>query len=762
MADKVIYMAGRPIPIKTDAKVVTFMDGGPSFYSPATTGASPGEVTNMVTRRPNGRVFSKRRAPNNVWLKADVNQFAGVTGEELDLLRQTIVQIAVHHDVTLEAMKTFGVLVSRGLSTHFVVNHDGTLYQCLDIYHSAWATGDNNNGCIAVDMNNPVKLEMAAQDPATPPRQVFKGKVNGSMKVMLGYTEAQYATFIALMRAFVTPLKISGVYWIPVPRVAEHCFPPLNQDGKVISRLVKGHLSYQGFLGHWHCSSNKWDPGPALDWLRILAGVQGERNSFPVLLAGYGNLTDLSGQGLKDALAAYYQNIESNETGGWYPIGANQSWHSGVHIHVDEGSPVFSMSKGTIIAVRNVSRVDLGDPSFVLVRHLKEADATTVEGEEEEEPNYWYALYMHLGRVKNEERLVNVPWMQTLLNGEFTAPPSDDYSFNTGSTIPPEKLPPRTSDATDLPAFILETKRRPFWDGDILLTNIPVAAGEQIGYSGVFGSSEWNHEPLVHIEVFSNRDIYRDAQNETKREWLLVEGDTDNNSMVNINKVLDPILKATAGYSDSDDRDRVLKTSEIQTFFSDASMMLERSNMRRMICVHQSEWSPLTDWTKTAPSAVGWPWETQEAYVRWIRTLFPFQWMTEEVSAHAEFHKEHRFYTYHPITFLDVENRSYSGGKRGTAEGADETGISEDQRAQQARMERLSQLQNKIAAGEEFTPEEQSEYDELYALADDDYDRGVADVGYDDTTYDLDVNFDTWEPGEWEPPKVKKKDPFSY
>ncbi|MDX9719258.1 MAG: N-acetylmuramoyl-L-alanine amidase [Myxococcota bacterium] len=752
MANKFILMANRQIPINCDAPVKLFADGAaPSFYNPAAT-LSQTDVQQMAMRRPNMKVYSSRRCLGNHWLNAEWNQLNSIPAEDFEHLRNNVWQVCIHHDVTLDALKTFSVLCNRGLSTHFCINHDGTLFQFMDVYHVAWATGDNNNHSIAVDMNNPVLLELAGMDPANPPRQVVKGKINGSMKMMLGYTDKQFATMIALLRALITPIKIGDAYWTPFPQLAARCFPPINESGQVIDRLLKDSINYVGFLGHYHCSSNKWDPGPAFDWLMVLAGIHGERNSFPVLLPEGRNLADLNGDALKQQLEAYYSLIEGNETGGWYPIGANQSWHSGVHLQVPEGSPVLALSKGTIVAVRNVARVDLGDPSFVLIKHEMQPDTAVPEGEEAE-PVVWFSLYMHLRRMTNDE-LSGVDWVRALLGNIFEPPEEQDEYALLNEKIPRNKRPPKVADGTS-PKFLIEAQGMPFFDGDIILTAIPVKAGEVIGYSGVFGSNEWNLEPQVHVECFSVSNIF-EKKTGGRSDWFLVEGDLDDNSLVDISSVYEPIAKATGAKRSG--TKYVIRTSEIQGFFVDGSQDTERQLFRKMICLHRSEWDPSLDWTKTATSAVGWQWETQEAFSRWLMTWVPFRWMTEEVLGHIKLPEQPMLYTYHPFHLLDQLNQSYVGATSATAEGASREEMNENEIQNRERLLRLGELTAKRGRGEELSFEEQTEYEELYALMDDHLDSGEADVGTDDYIFEYDGSFEKWEPGEWDPPKKDSDD----
>ncbi len=187
--DKFIMFAGRQIPIAIPYPVFSYVNNtGPSFYKPDAT-LTEDRLVQMSLLRPDRRNYSWRAR-----LTRTPEQLFNVPQDEVDMLGQLVHQIALHHDVTTDAATTFNVLCTRGLSTHFVVNYDGALYQFMDCYHVAWATGDNNAHSIAIDMNNPVYPEMRDSDPAAGMREIYQGKVNGSVKTMLGYTEAQYDT----------------------------------------------------------------------------------------------------------------------------------------------------------------------------------------------------------------------------------------------------------------------------------------------------------------------------------------------------------------------------------------------------------------------------------------------------------------------------------------------------------------------------------------------------------------------------------------
>ena len=742
--EKYILFAGRKVPISTTYNVVVFdNEMNQSFYAPEKT-LSPADLLQMQLIRPELHPYSFRAGLNR-----EANQLFGLDRSEVDELGQRITQIAFHHDVTSKATDTFNVLCKRGLSTHFDINYDGTLYQFMDCYHTAWATGDNNSMSIAIDMNNPVFPD-TPNDPAQGLRDIFQGKINGSLKTMLGYTDAQYETLIALLKALLLPMQVPGEPdWTPLPVVAASCFPPITESGEIINRLLKNPTSFVGMLGHYHCSANKWDPGPAFDWMRVLSGIKGQRNSFPILLdQDKRNLSNVAGDALKNLLDTYYHNTEASE-GGWYPIGVNQSWHSGVHISSPEKTPVYNMMSGRIVAVRNVKRVTLGDPSFVLVKH--ERVETGHDGKNKSV--FWYSLFMHLRQQSYPDEMSKIPWIRTLLGDDITVP--DDILINyDANKFTPEKGVPQSYDA--VAAKSPESIRSAFFRGDILLVDIPVEPGEQIGVVGRFGDlpSKDDQPSQIHVEVFSEENIFQ-TRNGQKDSWSITEGDSSDYSLVRVKRILRPIQEFAQTLTGQ--MPTFIKSSEIQNFFlePDEYVVKQKLNMRKMICYHRSEWSPLMNWTKTAVQTVGWQWENESAFGDWLLLWLPFQWLTNDVASALEFNDKHFFFTYHPIYLLEQFNSSYAGDIRKTAEEASDDEAELNRQQLQKNIDRLLELNTKRKKGEPLTDEEKAEIDSLYAVMDDHMGDNHATIEY-DTKYDYyhDMSFDEWEPGEWPPPKT--------
>lgn len=112
----------------------------------------------------------------------------------IDWLARTVHQVVIHHDASPSAHATFSILCRRGLSSHFLINHDGGLIQGLDVIFSGWHAGHSgvNRASVGVDMNNIAVVDgnqrQMPSDPAFGPgadytsRPTIEGRINGSFK----------------------------------------------------------------------------------------------------------------------------------------------------------------------------------------------------------------------------------------------------------------------------------------------------------------------------------------------------------------------------------------------------------------------------------------------------------------------------------------------------------------------------------------------------------------------------------------------------
>ena len=181
----------------------------------------------------------------------------------------------------------------------------------------------------------------------------------------------------------------------------------------------------------------------------------------------------------------------------------------------------------------------------------------------------------------------------------------------------------------------------------------------------------------------------------------------------------------------------------------------KRDDFRKAICYHRSEWSPQMNWTKTAVQSVGWQWESEASFGKWLVLWLPFQWMTKEVADALDFPEKHSFYTYHPIYLLEQLNRTYAGDITQTAEEASEDEMRDNASEMASRIEELVKLNKKLENHETLTPEEEAKQQELYSMMDDHMGDEKGDISA-ETKYDYlnTSEFDSWEPGEWPVPKT--------
>lgn len=225
--------------------------------------------------------------------------FAPLPGEgeddELERLRRAVDLLVLHYDACGTSRRCFEVLHDRrGLSVHFLLDVDGTLYQTLDLREEAWHAREANPRSIGVEIahvgayppgdeqplaswyvhdaggprlvlpeeHGVLRPAEASLRPARP--ETVVGEVNGGLYAQPDFTPEQYAS-LALLAASLAEL---------FPRLALDA--PRDAAGEVRrDALAPEELdAFRGIVGHWHVSADKRDPGPAFDWERWLGEVR--------------------------------------------------------------------------------------------------------------------------------------------------------------------------------------------------------------------------------------------------------------------------------------------------------------------------------------------------------------------------------------------------------------------------------------------------------------------------------------------------------
>lgn len=219
----------------------------------------------------------------------------GLAAEDwtLALLQKRVDQFVVHYDVCGTSRTCFKVLHDdRGLSVHFMLDLDGTIYQTLDLRERAWHATIANDRSVGIEIANigayppadtgPLDEWYQRQDTGTyitlPTRfgdgglrlagQPFRperpdpvtGTINGRDLIMYDLTPQQYDSLAKLTATLAEALP--GIR-LEAPR---------NSVGDVTTEALDpdAFARFSGVLGHYHVQTNKADPGPAFQWDRVL------------------------------------------------------------------------------------------------------------------------------------------------------------------------------------------------------------------------------------------------------------------------------------------------------------------------------------------------------------------------------------------------------------------------------------------------------------------------------------------------------------
>ncbi len=186
--------------------------------------------------------------------------------------RGDVRQVVLHAHGRVDAASDFAQLVGDRLSSHFLIDWDGTIYQTLDVGFAAYHAGEANMRGIGIDLEglldnlktrpnapaypkkHPRLTEMLA--PAYTRRPGPEAVINGAAVRTYTFTDAQYRSLGSLLRllASVFPSVDAG--------------PPLV-DEQVEPSVLSRPEDHHGVIAHWHLDAQVYDPGPSFDWARL-------------------------------------------------------------------------------------------------------------------------------------------------------------------------------------------------------------------------------------------------------------------------------------------------------------------------------------------------------------------------------------------------------------------------------------------------------------------------------------------------------------
>ena len=95
-------------------------------------------------------------------------------------------------------------------------------------------------------------------------QEAVEGEIQGKQLRMYDLTPQQYDSLIKLTAA------LCKVF----PKIK--CDYPKDENGQLIThKLTREQFdSYEGVLGHYHIDTGKTDPGPALQWDKVINGAR--------------------------------------------------------------------------------------------------------------------------------------------------------------------------------------------------------------------------------------------------------------------------------------------------------------------------------------------------------------------------------------------------------------------------------------------------------------------------------------------------------
>ena len=166
--------------------------------------------------------------------------------------RKDPTQIVTHFDVCLSAASCKRVLEKRGISSHFVIDNDGTIYQMVDTAYEAWHAPPANKRSIGIDISNAyyLKYNKTYERRGHGKRAILRDlPIHGTkIKECLGFYDVQIEAYKALVGV------LCEFYKIPL-----EC--PVDSDGDLLRGVSKSARSgrFKGVVNHYHITRKKID-----------------------------------------------------------------------------------------------------------------------------------------------------------------------------------------------------------------------------------------------------------------------------------------------------------------------------------------------------------------------------------------------------------------------------------------------------------------------------------------------------------------------
>lgn len=570
---------------------------------------------------------------------------------DMGAVQKSIKKFVLHHDGVNSSKTCWNVLHNeRGLSCHFLIDNDGTIYQTLDLALMGFHAAKYNIDSIGLEFCNrgDAKKDYDYYRRQGQPRTTKLCKINGHTYEAWDFTPAQYDAMKALAQLLVRHLPELPLEYPTEPGSSKPLWDtmgPIDALGDSIPAT-----EFKGYIAHYHLTKRKWDPGP-FNFQEFIDKLRGQR-SFPLWMPGskpaagdrplIPNERDpaVAADKIKKAAAAYTAlNEGPSGTGGFFPVGpwgVTRLWHGGMHLPTDAGLPLHAPFAGRVVAARMVDDDGyLGSRSFVLLRHDVTLGKDSVR---------FYVLFMHVAR--------------------------------------------EVSGSPDAPRWLASATRKELDpDFQVLGFDEAVEAGEVIGHVGEVGPDDLRRAQL-HLEIFSVTAILKDY----KTDWELADGELGGRlcELKKINELID-------GKQNQGDADGRLSRKELLDFYTAGGS----DEMRRFYTYHVAEWAPEPNWVeeltrnehdfRKKTGRKGAANDIDDEDLGPIKDLVdqqiaPLTWWSEPVATALGLPTHGTVYHYHPIRFLEYINLRLldTGDQAITASAAvsvESTGVTDDSSA---------------------------------------------------------------------------------
>lgn len=255
------------------------------------------------------RFAAKSEAPDAPPPVLSADEFERIRGGgwDLPLLQQHVDQFVLHYDVCGVSRQCFRILHDvRGLSVQFMLDIDGTIYQTMDLKERAWHATSSNDRAVGVEIANIGAYDLNGKTPfdqwykrepapsrngtvgdttlrITIPERLGDGGVRtpnfigypDRSSMILGPVQGrQLAQYDLTPQQYDSLIKLAAALHSVLPRIELDY--PRDESGRLIAGQLapEARESFRGILGHYHIQKDKTDPGPALQWDKLINGAR--------------------------------------------------------------------------------------------------------------------------------------------------------------------------------------------------------------------------------------------------------------------------------------------------------------------------------------------------------------------------------------------------------------------------------------------------------------------------------------------------------